>query len=285
LASDRGGFFGIGRRTATQGGRGRGGAAFGGKKFSEGLQKNGEFRNVTGNLTWTKVLQMAPTNTTLSYAMVEKGAHPLWHRKGKISLPALWPRQLNIPIACLTTDEPVKGQMERYGCCLAVCSFWLTFFWAKSAGDETTLQNMRAMALNIPFDFKLFQNKDEILDAAAEGLEANEMLRELFGLAGIVLINLVMEVKEMLGRRTNSKRDSMAIADHLATLKWYDPKRCPKKDTVENYLSIGGMLRRAPRAQVALEMASATFGRDTIFDEPTKLLLCVQRAGRQCLRL
>ena len=255
------------------------GQHYGGKKVSEALLRSREMRNVTCNLAWVKVLQMAPTNQNLSLAMVEKGAQTLWHQDGKPRLPQLWPRQLNIPIACLTTDEPVKGEMVRYGCCLAVCSFWLTYFQAKTSGDADTLRAMRALAANVPFDFKLFNNQDEILSAAAESLEANEMLRELFGLSGVVLINLVQEVKEMLGRRDAGKKDANAIAEHLATLKWYDAKRCPKKDTVEHYLTIGGMLRRAPRAQVALEMASARFGRDTVFDEPTKLLLFVQKSA------
>ena len=254
------------------------GQHYGGKKISDFLKQSGEARNVTCNLTWMKVLQMAPTNQNLSYAMVEKAAQTLWHQDGQPRLPQLWPRELNIPIACLTTDEPVKGEMTRYGCCLAVCSFWLTYYQAKTGGNTALLQKMKALALNVPFDFKLFANQDEVLNAAAEGLEANEMLRELFGLSGIVLINLVMEVRDMLGRRTSGKKDATAIAEHLATLRWYDMKRCPKKDTCESYLHIGGMLRRAPRAQVAIEIAAVKYGRDTIFDEPSKLLLFVQKA-------
>ena len=237
------------------------GQHYGGEKIGGLLAQQGEARHVTCNLTWTAVLQMAPINQNLSYAMVEKAAQTLWQQ----GLPQLWPRQLNIPIACLTSDKPVKGEMKRYGCCLAVCSFWLTFYQAKTSGDEELLTKMRKMALNVPFDFKLFTNQDEVLNAAAEGLEANEMLRELFGLSGIVLINLVMEVRDMLGRRDSGKKDATAIADHLATLRWYDIKRCPKKDTCESYLHIGGMLRRSPRAQVAIEIAQVRYGRDTFF--------------------
>ena len=254
------------------------GQHYGGKKISDFLKQSGEARNVTCNLTWMKVLQMAPTNQNLSYAMVEKAAQTLWHQDGQPRLPQLWPRALNIPIACLTTDEPVKGEMTRYGCCLAVCSFWLTYYQAKTGGNAALLQQMKTLAVNVPFDFKLFANQDEVLNAAAEGLEANEMLRELFGLSGIVLINLVMEVRDMLGRRTSGKKDATAIAEHLATLRWYDMKRCPKKDTCESYLHIGGMLRRASRAQVAIEIAAVKYGRDTIFDEPSKLLLFVQKS-------
>ena len=93
------------------------GTPYGGKKISEALQARGEARNVTCNLTWTPALRMSPTNSNLSYAMVEKGANTLWCRDGKPDIPDLWPRQLNIPIACLTTDEHAKGDMERYGCC------------------------------------------------------------------------------------------------------------------------------------------------------------------------
>ena len=255
------------------------GQHYGGKKVSEALALNGELRNVTCNLAWTKPLHMSPTNSNLSLAMVEKGAKSIWHNDGKPCIPALWPRGLNIPIACLSVEEPKKGEMERYGCCLAVCGFWLALSWAVEAKDHGTINKMRTLAVNVPFDFRHFPNEDAVLDAAAETMESSEMFREFFGLTGAALINLIVDVRDMLSRRTSATADPASIAAHLNTLRWYDKKRCPKKDTVEQLVNIGTMLRRSPRAQLCLEMASAKYGRDTIFDEPTKLLLMVQRSA------
>ena len=89
-----------------------------------------------------------------------------------------------------------------------------------------------------------------------------------------------MQAKVFLAQSTGKKTDSASVAEYLKEkIKWSSQKRIPSKETVEHLLSIGQMLARSVRAQVAVERAKVRFGRQTLFDEPAKLLVLVQKSS------
>ena len=77
---------------------------------------------------------------------------------------------------------------------------------------------------------------------------------------------------------SGEKPTNDAIAKYLEThIKWADTKRMPSATTVGQILTIGAALAKSSRARTVLQLAETTFGRSTIFDEYSKLLLLVQR--------
>jgi len=253
------------------------GCHWGSTKVANALQTTGELRNVACNLTWTPPLEFAPTMDQLSFDMVEKFAKKTWHPDP----PGIWPRGMNIPIACMCqTSAPEKLQMKRYGLDLVVCSFWLALAWAVEQKQTAQKEKLLDLACNCPFDFKYFRTEADVFLGAANLLESNELMREYFGFDSQSLVRVVMQTKKMLSSVPDGKSDAGSVSEYLRkNISWADPRRAPSKETVEHALGIGAMLAKAPRAQLVLEKAKVRFGRSTLFDEYTKLLLCTQKAA------
>ena len=93
------------------------------------------------------------------------------------------------------------------------------------------------------------------------------------------MTDIVARVKALL-QNEGLKADAEAIAQRLrAQIKWSDSKRIPSRETVEHHLQISAYVTKSEQASLALQIARLKYGRQTIFDEHTKLLLCVQRSG------
>ena len=87
-------------------------------------------------------------------------------------------------------------------------------------------------------------------------------------------------MKSLLTKQDNAIPSAQRIADYLGKeIQWSDRKRAPSKETCHQLISIGNMLQKAPRSRVVMSLAEVAWGRDTIFDEFSKLLMIVQKCS------
>ena len=137
---------------------------------------------------------------------------------------------------------------------------------------------------NTPFSFRFFQTEAERFAAATELLDEVEDQREYFGLDLGRLMCVVKEAKkyvslERQGQNLTEKVQNTHVSEWLAAkVKWSDPKRCPSAATVGQLLQIASSLSHASKAQAAMALARAHFGRATLFDEYSKVLILCQRS-------
>ena len=80
------------------------------------------------------------------------------------------PKGYEIPIVL---SDPVRfpelGKLRRYAMCIAVNATWLAWWWAKKEKNEQALNQLRALILDWPMDFKLLttHSPEEFEDSTA----------------------------------------------------------------------------------------------------------------------
>jgi hypothetical protein len=241
-------------------------------------------KNIAGNVAWsiggTECLE------PISMLLVDKYVDQNYVDKdhGIIHAPGSWPGP-NIPICCPDNVLPPAGTWERFGADLAHAAYWRAMQRSMHQGgyDEGQAARFHRLGCNVPHDFRLVRNKKELLSAAAELADKAEQLREFFGLDLNKLIKIAMTAKQIL-------LDNPALADHKnvnneaiakwlsENISWKDRKRAPGKDTVGDLIKLGEFFGASPRSAELVSLARAEWGRDTLFDEASKLLIIVNRA-------
>ncbi|CAE7734968.1 unnamed protein product [Symbiodinium sp. CCMP2592] len=239
-----------------------------------------EIRNVAGNIAWVKPLNESIEGDSMSMEQIQRYAATVFmNADGKVQAPRLWPTGVTIPVAMMQLEEmPAKG-WDRYGADVAVAAYWYAFAQAKKQGStETELQTWRALGRNVPMTFRFFPNEDAKFAAATEVVESVENNREFFGMDMTRLIAVVVKASKIVAALGTKAVQNKDISDWLqSNIKWHDPKRCPSANTVGQLTTIGESLAAAPRARAAVQAARVHLGRDTIFDEYSKVLIVVQR--------
>ena len=137
------------------------------------------------------------------------------------------------------------------------------------------------MCRSVPYDFLHVADEEELALATANLYEGNESLRETFGMTGIRLIRLVESVKNILKAKTPLEKPTPAkIGDYLRTkIKWASQLRVPSDHTVNDLLTIGGMLAKSKVADQLIQLAQLRWGRDSALDHYSKLLVLAQKAS------
>ena len=190
--------------------------------------------------------------------------------EGAPQAPQSWPKGLHVPIAVYSKfDEPKKGDMERFGFDLVVCAFYLAWAWCVRKGSDDS--GFARLGRNALFDFQYFENAEAMFVEATSLLEKSEAMRDFFGLDQGRMVLLVGETKKILQRKGQPSTPSAIVAFLKANIQWSNVRRCPSEETVKQLLQIGGMIQKSPRAQVAMAIAESKWGRDTIFDETSKV--------------
>ena len=265
---------------------GASGQAFSAEKILTALKGPAmEIRNVCCNLAWTKPLAESLEGDKLSMSLIQKYAHStFWCKQSnQPRAPQLWPAGVVIPIACMQREDLApKTTWLRYGADVAVAGFWFAFATAKKMKlQEAEINSFRALARNVPMTFRYFSNEAERFAACTETFDQIESLREYFGLDLTRLVCVVQQAQKFVqADKLGQKVHNQDISDWLhKNVTWSDVKRCPSSNTVGQLLTIGNALAEAPKAVAAMALARATFGRDTLFDEYSKVLILVQKAS------
>ena len=251
------------------------GTCFTAKNVLESLKATNESRNVVGFITWTPAVD---DEEDLLLVQVQRLMDVVW-----TGPPAdwVWPRQMSIPIKVSHTESlPTKGQFRRYGMGGLVAAYWLRVCVAVQAGDSVSVDRLKEIGRNVCFDFALLKDDVSAILAAAQLRETNEFLREHFGLSGLRLVSLVQGVKKILQeKRPPVSPTPAAIADYLSQkIRWSDAKRVPSTATCQQLMTVGNILAKcSAEAKDILTFAEAKWGRGTLFEEYSKLLLIVQK--------
>lgn len=159
--------------------------------------------------------------------------------------------------------------MERFGMDLCVVAFYLAWAWAVKAGQEG--EAFYRLGRNALFDFQYFESSDASFLEAGCLLESSEMMREYFGLDQSRLIVLVAETKKVWQKRGEPTTAASIAAFLKTSVRWSNAKRCPSEQTVGHLLQISQLFSKAPRARHAVAVAESLWGRDTVFDETSKV--------------
>ena len=261
------------------------GAHYGSDKVFEMLKQTREARNITCNLTWLKKLSMSSLSEDLVYDVVEKYAVSVWcqpsaaadEKKRKfprVNMPSAVPRGLNIPVAVRSLgDALVKGEMQRNGLDVVVESVWLVLAWATQDGDNLQRERIRVLVLNWPFDFQYFDDEEGAFLAECGQMAAHETNREFMGMSGRNLVKVVMRTRELLREKTPAKTwpEPEDVSKYLTEKVPWGALKPPSTRVVGDVTRIGTALREAPRAAVLCERAQVKFGRNTIFDDWSKM--------------
>ena len=192
------------------------------------------------------------------------------NREGQPEAPPSWPKGLHVPIAVYSKlDDLKKGDMERFGFDLVVCAFYLAWAWSVKKGLEDS--GFARLGRNALFDFQYFENPDAMFVEATSLLERSESMREFFGLDQSRMVLLVMQTKKMLQKKGQAATPA-AISQFLKeSIQWSSGRRCPSEETVKQLTQIGAMIQKSERARLAMAVAESQWGRDTIFDETSKV--------------
>ncbi len=252
------------------------------------LASKSEARGIIMNLTYTDPRVCSVPGDVMTMAKAEKAAKfYFWDSSSDAPrAPAMWPRGRNIPIAILGLVAPDKGQFRRYGLDHVVVAFWWAFGRAleRLAADKTSENYNRAHAfellcLNAVFDFKSFSSEEEIMKDTFQFIEDTEELREHSGFSGFRKLLLVQWAFDLLKKKGGKTPLHQEIAQFLKSqLRWHDEKQAPSEVVVRDLLLLTRTILKSDRAMRAIQEAEVLWGRNTLFDEYSKLTAIVNKS-------
>ena len=204
-------------------------------------------------------------------------------------IPNKVPRGYEIPIAVRGVGkEPDKGEFERLGLDVAVNATWLAVAWAVQEKNEDAQQQLRQLILDWPFDFFQFEGTAEEMDESIFKKIVNlpaavERLRDFCGLEATNMMRIAAEVRGILQKGkasqvTPTSKEIHAWMTNPENIKW-GLHRVPSADTVHVLLRNWDALKLCPRAMAVMDKLKQMFGRDHLFDIPTKIGVIVAKSG------
>ena len=203
-------------------------------------------------------------------------------------IPTRVPRGYEIPIAVITTaTEPPKGQFRRLGHDVVVNATWLAMKWALESEDKAAEDALSNLILDWTFDFILFEGTGATMEAQImkhiiNMPAATERLRDFCGLDQGNLMRIAAEVRKLI--QSESPGMLTASADEVHTwmknpdnIRW-GIHHVPTLRTVKDLLRNWDSLNKIPEALTILDQARCEFGRDSLFEWPTKLNTILEKS-------
>ena len=190
------------------------------------------------------------------------------------------PKGYDIPIAITSNAEPEKGKFKRMGLDVAVNATWLAMKWALDEGDEQAEQALEKLMLYWSFDFHFFEGTEEgieeqIMKHIINLPAATERLRDFCGLDTGNLMRIAEEVQEHLRNQSTGKATPGPEKVHQwmidpANIRW-GLYHVPSLRTIKDMLKNWGAIKRNTAVLAIIDRAKTHFGRDNLFDVPSKL--------------
>ena len=205
----------------------------------------------------------------------------------KWKIPERVPRGYEMQIAVVTTaNEPTRGNFRRMSLDVVVNATWLAMKWAIESKDAVAEEALSNLITDWPFDFHLFEGADaelQIMKRIISLPAATERLRDFCGLDQGNLMRMAAEVRKVIHRETPGKLAASADDVH----KWMkDPDNInwglyhlPSLRTVRDLLRNWDALNKIPQALTILDQAKCEFGRDSLFESPTKVQICLEKGA------
>ena len=203
-------------------------------------------------------------------------------------IPERVPRGFEIPVAITSTEaEPEKGTWRRLGLDVAVNATWLALKWAIEEKNDEAVSAIERLVLDWPFDFHLFPQEDEetrneeIFKFIVNLPARVERLRDFCGLDASNLMRICAQVRELLQKKTMGR----ALPTSKQVHEWMTESEniqwglyhAPSLRTVSNMLANWDAVKNNKTALQIMDKARQVFGRDNLFDWPTKIGVIVSK--------
>ena len=201
--------------------------------------------------------------------------------KKTFRIPSMVPRGYNIPIAIHSKDvKPELGKFVRLGLDIAVNGTWLALKWALDEKNEDAVQKLKNLIKDWPFDFVYFEGDVDVRAEAMLKWMINmpvqaERLRDFVGLGGNNLIRIVAQVRGLLTRKSTGKKQAAPQEVHTwllhpGNVNW-GLFHVPSLRTVTELLRNWDTICANPTVSAIMDKALHVFGRDNLFDMPSKV--------------
>ena len=206
--------------------------------------------------------------------------------KKPFQIPTKVEKGFEIPVLILEGFEiPEVGKFKRLGMCIVVNAVWLAYFWAKQEGNIEAATAIEELILDWPFDFIHIQG------GSPEEIEVNkfkwgvnmtarhERLRDFMGLENTNLLLIVARAADFEREQTVSRgkptpeKVQQWLQEHV---KW-GLLHCPDTKTVKRHMDNWAALQKCPTAMALMDAATNHWGRDNLFDWPTKVQIICQK--------
>ena len=247
------------------------------------INKEAEARNIPFNLAHlSDPGQAAIPEDLLEISKVEKsGKYYFWDSNAKCpKAPQVWPRGRNIPIAIYSDDITKQSPFQHFGHCSVVAGFFWS--WAQAIQNpewKSTLPKFEALCINALADYTLVRNQQDVNILAFNAVEANEESRENDGFTGARKALLIeYAVKNVSKANPGKKLKYEDVAAWLkSNIKFHDEKQVPSPNTCRDLHAVSSLFLKNKRAFAAYQEAETLWGRATLFDEYSKMVILTQK--------
>jgi hypothetical protein len=259
------------------------------EKVKGNLEEVQEARDIPFNLAQlADPNQAAIPEDVLDLAKVIKSARfYFWDNVANCpEAPKVWPRGKNIPIALFSKELCSKMRFQHYGHCSVVAGFFWAFGQAlQNPAWKDKVEGFECLCVNASADYKLVSNQAEVNILAFNAVEENEESRENDGFTGarralLIAFGVKSVLKEkMKGKAGKGKWTFEEVQVWLKkNIRFHDEKSIPSVHTCRGLYSIVTGFMQNQRAFAAYREAAQLYGRSTLFDDYSKLLIMKNRS-------
>ena len=196
--------------------------------------------------------------------------------------PNIWPRGKNIPIALFSKELYGQCSFPHYGQCSVIAGFFWAFGQAvREPAWKRQIWGFEKLCVNALADYKVVSNQAEVNILAFNAVEENEESQENDGFTGTRRALLVMfGVQSLLKeKRKGEKWTFMEVHVWLKeNIKFHDEKSIPSVHTCKHLYSVAIGFIQNERAFAAYREAAQLYGRSTLFDDYSKLIIIKNRS-------
>ena len=247
------------------------------------INKEAEARNIPFNLAHlSDPGQAAIPDDLLEISKVIKSAkYYFWDSNAKCpKVPQVWPRGRNIPIAIFSDDITKASPFQHFGHCSVVAGFFWS--WAQAIQNpewKSTLPKFEALCINALADYTLVRNQQDVNILAFNAVEGNEESRENDGFTGARKALLIeYAVKNVRKAKPAQKLKYEEVAAWLkSNIKFHDESAAPSANICRDLHVVSSLFLKNKRAFAAYQEAETLWGRATLFDEYSKMVILTNK--------
>ena len=256
----------------------------------------GSCHSVPGHLCCMNASQLDWSGLSESEASCKNvGKKFFYNKNDKPVAPLRWPQKYAFPI--WTTDKekfPAKGEPQvRLMFSSLIRAFWVAVLDLKTEKEKVEksggtadaewhdrMHDFRRLASTPLFTYVFLATAQDALSYHLSECAGIEDMREEFGLTGFKRILVTMEMSKVMRQDDPSNQSPTPQKLHeymVSNMNWGD-KGPPSLDMVKHFLEMGKRFKENVLAYAAVEEAQSTYGRNTLFDEWSKVRIVTQRA-------
>ena len=250
-----------------------------------GKEGHKEFLGSAGVLFWLDLFKWAMPNQGVNPMEIKSFAQEYFNPAPAEGGGFKWPRPIGVAVTEVDTPGP-RGRMRKISGDVMIYAF--CWAWSEAMVDDTNpkqaevLASFKAAALHVPMDFYLFElTADVERDIFTKGFQLMEDARkdeERFAPSGWQVCCLFAQARVMQAARGDSS--PQAVEEFLSGVSFAassEYRIALGSKMTELYL---GLFDKVTKAGLGpqIEEARLEFGRGSVFDQVSKLILIAQKA-------